>query len=157
MAAEVSLPRELLKGGLRLVDSPGVGSLDSTKGARDAFHLSSAVTVLLVRTPPRGTPHRRYNYSNMRCVSAVMAAVLAKADLYPQWRVIGDLDQGHLKQIGDLPIFAVSSDLRLLAASQQDRELNDESGFPALVAHLRRDADRACQALLSARESVRAT
>jgi len=32
-----------------------------------------------------------------------------------------------------------SSDLRMLAAQEQDRELNDESGFPALVSHLRRD------------------
>src|SRR5690606_39060619 len=31
------------------------------------------------------------------------------------------------------------SDLRLLAAETQDRTLNDESGFPALVAHLRRE------------------
>src|SRR5690606_22100662 len=34
---------------------------------------------------------------------------------------------------------SVSSDLRLLAAELQDRALNDESGFPALVAHLRRE------------------
>ena len=27
----------------------------------------------------------------------------------------------------------------MLAAEEQDRELNEESGFPALVAHLRRD------------------
>ena len=36
-------------------------------------------------------------------------------------------------------MFSVSSDLRLLAAELQDRALNDESGFPALVAHLRRE------------------
>ncbi len=38
-----------------------------------------------------------------------------------------------------MPIFSVSSDLRLLAAELQDRTLNDESGFPALVAHLRNE------------------
>ena len=32
-----------------------------------------------------------------------------------------------------------STCLRMLAAERQDSELNDESGFPALVAHLRRD------------------
>ncbi|MET0781534.1 MAG: Isoniazid-inducible protein iniA, partial [Microbacterium sp.] len=46
---------------------------------------------------------------------------------------------GHLREAGDVPIFSVSSDLRLLAAELQDRALNDESGFPALVVHLRRE------------------
>lgn len=72
-------------------------------------------------------------------ISPNVAAVLAKTDLYPEWRTIERIDRGHLKGIGDMPIFAVSSDLRLLAAAEQDRELNSESGFPALVAHLRSD------------------
>ena len=50
-----------------------------------------------------------------------------------------DIDRRHLREIGEVPLFAVSSNLRLRAAQEQDRELNDESGFPALVAHLRRE------------------
>ena len=154
VAAEVSLPRELLKGGLRLVDSPGVGSLDSTKALATLSALSSADAVLLVSDASQEytAPEVQLLKHALRICPNV-AAVLAKTDLYPQWRVIERLDQGHLKQIGDLPIFAVSSDLRLLAASQQDRELNDESGFPALVAHLRRDVVEHAE-LLSARSAV---
>jgi hypothetical protein len=65
--------------------------------------------------------------------------VLSKTDIYPEWRQIEQIDRSHLGDIGDVPIFPVSSDLRILAAEERDRELNDESGFPALVAHLRRD------------------
>ena len=72
-------------------------------------------------------------------ISPNVAAVLAKTDLYPEWRQIEQIDRGHLSEVGDVPIFSVSSDLRLLAAELQDRALNDESGFPALVAHLRRE------------------
>lgn len=139
LTAEVSLPRELLKGGLRLVDSPGVGSLDSTKALSTLSALSSADAVLLVSDASQEytEPEVQLLKHALRICPNV-AAVLAKTDIYPQWRTIEQIDRGHLKQIGDLPIFAVSSDLRLLAAAQQDRELNTESGFPALVMHLRR-------------------
>ena len=72
-------------------------------------------------------------------ISPNVAAVLAKTDLYPDWRQIEQIDRRHLRDAGDVPIFSVSSDLRLLAAELQDRALNDESGFPALVVHLRRE------------------
>ena len=72
-------------------------------------------------------------------VSPNVAAVLSKTDIYPDWRDIHEIDRSHLGDVGKIPIFAVSSDLRMLAAQEQDRRLNEESGFPALVAHLRRD------------------
>ena len=140
LAAEVVLPRELLKGGLRLVDSPGVGGLDSTNALATLAALSSAHAVLLVSDASQEytEPEVQFLKHAMR-VSPNVAAVLAKTDLYPQWRDIERIDRSHLGDVGDVPIFSVSSDLRLLAAQEQDRELNTESGFPALVAHLRRD------------------
>lgn len=140
VAAEVVLPRELLKGGLRLVDSPGVGGLDSTNALATLAALSSAHAVLLVSDASQEytEPEVQFLKHAMR-VSPNVAAVLAKTDIYPQWRDIERIDRAHLGDIGDVPIFAVSSDLRLIAAEAQDRELNNESGFPALVAHLRQD------------------
>lgn len=154
VAAEVALPRELLKDGLRLVDSPGVGNLDSTQALATLSALSTADAVLLVSDASQEytDPEVQLLKHAMRICPNV-AAVLAKTDLYPEWRSIQHIDQGHLKQIGDLPIFAVSSDLRLLAAQQQDRELNSESGFPALVTHLRRDVVERAE-LLGARSAV---
>lgn len=138
--AEVVLPRELLKGGLRLVDSPGVGGLDSTNALATLSALSSAHAVLLVSDASQEytEPEVQFLKHAMR-VSPNVAAVLAKTDLYPQWREIERIDRSHLGDLGDVPIFAVSSDLRLVAADERDPGLNEESGFPALVTHLRRE------------------
>jgi hypothetical protein len=138
LTAEVVLPRELLKGGLRLIDSPGVGGLDSTNALATLSALSSAHAVLLVSDASQEytEPEVQFLKHAMR-VSPNVAAVLAKTDLYPQWRDIERIDKSHLGGIGDVPIFSVSSDLRLIAAEGHDRELNAESGFPALVSHLR--------------------
>lgn len=140
VSAEVLLPREILKGGLNLVDSPGVGGLDSSNALATLSALSSAHAVLLVSDASQEytEPEVQFLRHAMR-ISPNVAAVLAKTDLYPQWRQVESIDRGHLEDVGDVPIFSVSSDLRLLAAELQDRELNDESGFPALVAHLRRE------------------
>lgn len=164
IAAEASLPREILKGGLRLVDSPGVGGLESHSALSTLTALASAHAVLLVSDASQEytEPEVQFLKYALR-LSPNVAAVLAKTDLYPQWRQIESIDRGHLGDVGDVPIFAVSSDLRLLAAAGQDRELNAESGFPALVAHLRRNvveraellhADAAAHDLLSVLEQM---
>jgi hypothetical protein len=140
VGAEVMLPRELLRGGLRLVDSPGVGGIESTRSVSTLAALSTAHAVLLVSDASQEytEPEVQFLKHALR-VSPNVAAVLSKTDIYPTWRQIEEIDRSHLGDIGRIPMFAVSSDLRMLAAQEQDRELNEESGFPALVAHLRRD------------------
>ncbi|WP_344293460.1 dynamin family protein [Agromyces neolithicus] len=140
VSAEVLLPREILKGGLKLVDSPGVGGLESSNALATLSALSTAHAVLLVSDASQEytDPEVQFLKHAMR-ISPNVAAVLAKTDLYPAWREIEQINRGHLQGVGDVPIFSVSSDLRLLAAELQDRAVNDESGFPALVAHLRRE------------------
>jgi hypothetical protein len=140
VGAEVLLPREILKGGLRIVDSPGVGGLESTRSLATLAALSTAHAVILVSDASQEytEPELQFLKHAMR-MSPNVAAVLSKTDIYPQWREIQGIDESRLGDVGDVPIFAVSSDLRLLAAGAQDRELNEESGFPALVSHLRRD------------------
>ncbi|MFD5213403.1 dynamin family protein [Microbacterium sp. NPDC058345] len=140
LSAEVLLPREILRGGLKLIDSPGVGGLESSNSLATLAALSSAHAVLLVSDASQEytEPEVQFLRHAMR-ISPNVAAVLAKTDLYPEWRRIEEIDRAHLGDADDVPIFSVSSDLRLLAAEVQDRTLNDESGFPALVAHLRRE------------------
>ena len=140
VSAEVLLPREILRGGLKLVDSPGVGGLESFSALATLSALSSAHAVLLVSDASQEytEPEVQLLRHAMR-ISPNVAAVLAKTDLYPSWREIEEINRRHLKDVGDIPLYSVSSDLRLLAAEHQDGTLNDESGFPALVAHLRRD------------------
>jgi hypothetical protein len=64
--------------------------------------------------------------------------VLSKIDLYPHWEQVAELDRHHLADVDpEIPLFAVSSELRLHAARLEDDELNTESGFRPLIAYLR--------------------
>jgi hypothetical protein len=63
--------------------------------------------------------------------------VLTKTDFYPAWRKIRDLDVEHLERAGmPFEIMCVSSSLRIHALRTNDRDLNRESGFPALAGYL---------------------
>lgn len=165
-AAEVRLPRRLLTGGLSIIDSPGVGGLGSTHTLTTLTALPTADAMLLVSDASQEytEPELRFLRQAMRITPSV-AAVLSKTDLYPDWRRVAELDRAHLDQVApDIPLLPLSADLRLEAARLQDSELNDESGYPALVAHLRNDvvgkAERiqrrsVSQDLLSVTENLR--
>ncbi len=138
--AEVGLPRELLAGGLVLVDTPGVGGLGSAHGAATMSALPGADAVLLVSDAAQ-----EYTRPELEFLDAAIklcpnvACVLTKTDLYPHWRRILELDRGHLAAAGvRAEIFPVSSVLRLHAAKTQDAVLMDESGFHELVGFLLR-------------------
>ncbi|MBT2565401.1 dynamin family protein [Arthrobacter sp. ISL-85] len=165
-AAEVCLPRRILTGGLTIIDSPGVGGMGSTHTLTTLTALPTADAMLLVSDASQEytEPELRFLRQAMRITPSV-AAVLSKTDLYPDWRRVEELDRVHLDQVApDIPLFPLSADLRLEASRLQDAELNAESGFPALVAHLRNDivgkAQRiqrrsASQDLLSVTENLR--
>jgi hypothetical protein len=141
LAAEVVLPRAILAGGLTVVDSPGVGGLESAHSLTTLTALPSADVVLLVSDASQEytEPEIRFLRQAMRICPNV-ACVVTKTDIYPEWRRIVDLDRAHLDAVDPgIPLFPVSSVLRLHAARERDRELNEESGFPALVRHLRHD------------------
>jgi hypothetical protein len=166
VAAEVFLPRKMLTGGLTLVDSPGVGGLGSTHTLTTLTALPTADAMLLVSDASQEytEPEIRFLRQAMRITPSVIG-VLSKTDLYPEWRRVAELDRGHLSQVStEIPLFPVSSDLRLEAARQQDGELNNESGFPGLISHLRTEivgkAERiqrrsVSQDLLSVAENLR--
>jgi hypothetical protein len=138
--AEVGLPRKLLAGGLVLVDTPGVGGLGSAHGAATMSALPSADAVLLVSDAAQEYtgPELEFLQAAMKLCPNV-ACVLTKTDLYPHWRRIKDLDEGHLRNAGiEADIFPVSSTLRLHAAKSQDKELMAESGFTELLQFLLR-------------------
>lgn len=166
VAAEVFLPRKVLAGGLTVVDSPGVGGLGSTHTLTTLTALPSAEAMLLVSDASQEytEPEIRFLKQAMRITPSVVG-VLSKTDLYPEWRKVAELDRGHLSRVSvDIPLFPISSDLRLEAARLQDAELNAESGFPGLIGHLRNEivgnAERiqrraVSQDLLSVTENLR--
>lgn len=141
VAAEVFLPRKVLAGGLTVVDSPGVGGMGSSHTLTTLTALPTADAMLLVSDASQEytEPEIRFLRQAMRITPSVVG-VLSKTDLYPDWRRVAELDRGHLAQVSaDIPLFPVSSDLRLEAARHQDAELNNESGFPGLIGHLRNE------------------
>ncbi|HET9648956.1 MAG TPA: dynamin family protein [Microlunatus sp.] len=136
---EVGLPHRMLRTGLAMVDTPGVGGLDSAHGFLTLGALRYAKGVVFVTDAAQELTGPELTFLKTaveRCPTT--AVVVTKIDLYPHWRRIVDLDRQHLARAGlDLPLIAVSSFLRLRAA--RDPSLNAESGFGELVAFLARD------------------
>ena len=138
LCAEVAVPRGLLATGLVLVDTPGVGGLGSAHAAGTIAELPMADAVLMVSDVAQeySAPEIEFLRHAMKLCPNV-ACVLTKTDLYPHWRRIAELDRVHLTGAGiTAPLFPVASTLRLRAAARADPELNDESGFPALIGYL---------------------
>lgn len=141
VAAEVCLPRKILTGGLTVIDSPGVGGMGSSHTLTTLTALPTADAMLLVSDASQEytEPELRFLRQAMRITPSVVG-VLSKTDLYPDWRRVEETDRAHLARVApDIPLFPVSSDLRLEAARLQDSELNTESGFPVLITHLRNE------------------
>lgn len=137
--AEVGLPRPILTGGLELVDTPGVGGLNSVHGAATMAMLPSADAVLLVSDASQEYTRPELEFlSQAAKVCPNVACVLTKIDLYPEWRRIAELDRAHLATMNiDAELLAVSSTLRVQSIRAQDDDLDAESGFPVLIRYLR--------------------
>ncbi len=137
--AEVGVPRHILADGLELVDTPGVGGLGSVHGSATMAMLPSADAILLVSDA--AAEYSRPELEFLRQAGRIcpnVACVVTKIDLYPQWQRITELDKGHLASVEiDAELLPTSSVLRLHAVQAEDRQLNLESGFPALVSFLR--------------------
>nr|MDT0663165.1 dynamin family protein [Micromonospora sp. DSM 115978] len=131
---EVRLPRQLLSSGLVIVDTPGVGGLGSVYSAASLTAAAMADAFLFVTDAAQELTRSELQFLRQaREVCGTAVCVLTKTDFYPHWRKIRDLDAGHLREEGELPIIPVSSDLRRRAVASGDKELNAESGFPDLV------------------------
>ncbi|WP_433383051.1 dynamin family protein [Actinoplanes sp. CA-142083] len=138
---EVRLDRRLLGAGLSIIDTPGVGGLDSAQGNLTLAALSLAGAALFVTDAAQELTAPEVEFLRRaleRCPRAF--CVITKIDLYGEWRRIVEINQGHLERAGlDVPIVAVSSFLRMRAQARDSTQLNEESGFPRLVDLLRRD------------------
>ena len=139
---EVRLPHRMLRRGLCLLDTPGVGGLDSAHGVVTLSALDAAQGVLFVTDAAQEltAPEVAFLRATLEhCATA--ACVVTKTDLYQHWRRIVELDRGHLARAGlALPVFAVSSFLRWEPV--QDAELEEEGGFRPLVTWLATDVVR---------------
>ncbi|MET8306664.1 dynamin family protein [Micromonospora sp. NPDC005173] len=138
---EIGLPRALLGGGLVLVDTPGTDEIAVLGSVAPVAAPSRADTVLLVTDSTRELSVTELNMllHVMRSHPNVVV-VQSKTDLVADWRAVAERNRQHLADAGvPVPLIPVSAALRLRAAAADDRGLNAESGFPALIARLQRD------------------
>ena len=140
---EVALPHPLLRSGLSLVDTPGVGGLDSAYGLATLGALDTARAALFVTDASQELTGPELDF--LKAVAAkqvgLLCVVITKTDIHPAWRRVTELNTRHLADAGlDLPIFPVSSFLRL--REDRDAELARESGFGELVRFLDHDVVR---------------
>ena len=137
--AEVELPRPVLSGGLVLVDTPGVGGMGSAHSARTLAALATADAMLLVSDASQEYSEPEIAFLKQAIeLCPNVACVLTKVDVYPQWRRIREIDEGHLATAGiEAAVLPTSAMLRLHALSTNDAELHQESGFGELAGYLR--------------------
>ena len=138
LRVEVGAPSPLLKGGLTLIDTPGVGGHGQPHLSATLGLLPDADAMLMVSDTSQEftEPEMRF-IRQAHEVCPVAAIVATKTDLYPFWRQIVETNTAHLQRAGlNLPLIPVSSLLRSHAITHNDKELNEESNFPAIVRFL---------------------
>ena len=138
LRVDVGAPSPLLKGGLAFIDTPGVGGhgqphLSSTLGL-----LPDADAMLMVSDTSQEftEPEMRF-IAQAHEICPLGAIVATKTDLYPFWRQIVSTNTAHLQRARiDAPVIPASAVLRSHAIALNDKELNEESNFPAIVKFL---------------------
>lgn len=130
----VQVPRKILATGLVIVDTPGVGGLNSAHAAASLAAISMADAVLFVTDASQELTSSEFEFlRRAREMCDTVVCVLTKSDFYSSWRTIRDLDVQHLKGLPGIDVVAVSSVLRARAVRANDPALNAESGFAELV------------------------
>lgn len=132
---EVELNRPLLREGLMIVDTPGVGGLGSAHSTAALGALSLADAVLFVTDASQELTRTELDFLNQaRDLCPNIVCLLTKTDFYPAWRKVEELNRGHLQRANvDVRMIPISSALRDFAVKRNDKELNRESGFPTLL------------------------
>lgn len=136
---EVGIPNHFLQEGLVVVDTPGFGSQANRHPAGTLGLLPSADAVLVVSDASRELvePEVEFLRAVLR-VCPVVACVVTKTDLVPQWRAVVEADARRLRDARiAVPVLPVSALLRSYAYEYGDEELNAESGFSALLKFIR--------------------
>lgn len=138
LRVEVIAPSPLLAGGLVFIDTPGVGGHGQPHLAATLGLLPDADAMIMVSDTSQEFTEPEMTFIRQAFEICPVAAIVAtKTDLYPHWRAIVDADHAHLKRAGlDIPLIPASSLLRSHAISLNDKELNEESNFPAIVKFL---------------------
>lgn len=138
LRVEVTAPSPLLKGGLAFVDTPGVGGHGQPHLSATLGLLPDADAMLMISDTSQEFTEPEMVFMRQALEICPLAVIVAtKTDLYPHWRQIVDANTAHLRRAGiTTPMIPASAMLRSHAISLNDKELNEESNFPAIVKFL---------------------
>lgn len=136
---EIGVPRAVLRNGLVLMDTPGVGSVSSSLTATTQAVLAEADALLMVSDATQELTTNELNFlGQVTDLCPNVAVVQPKTDVTPRWREIVEVNRKHLAQVEiTARIFPVSSKVRAQATRTKNPTLNTESGFPPLLEYLR--------------------
>jgi replication fork clamp-binding protein CrfC len=139
LRVEVTAPSPILKGGLAFIDTPGVGGHGQPHLSATLGLLPDADAMMMCSDTSQEFTEPEMRFIRQALEICPVAVILAtKTDLYPHWRQIVDVNAEHLRRAGvSAPMIPVSSMLRSHAIQLNDKELNEESNFPAIVNFLR--------------------
>nr|WP_218888541.1 dynamin family protein [Saccharopolyspora hordei] len=135
---EVGIPRAVLKNGLALMDTPGVGSVSSSLTATTLAVVAEADALLMVSDATQElTTNELAFLKQATALCPNVALVQPKIDRTPHWRKVVEVNRKHLHNAGiAAKIFPVSAAIRMRAMQAKDSNLNAESGFPPLLEYL---------------------
>jgi hypothetical protein len=132
---DITAPSAILRQGLTLVDTPGMGGLGAGHAAATLAFLPFADGLIFVSdaSAELSAPEVAFLRRAVELCPTVLFAQ-TKTDLYPEWERIVDINRGHLVRAGvEIPVVGVSSVLRGEALARRDRDLNALSRFPELI------------------------
>lgn len=136
---DIGAPNPYLASGVAIVDTPGAGGIATGYALATLAFLPFADALIFVSdaSAELSAPELAFlAQARDRCPIVVHA--LTKADLYPEWRRIADLDRGHLATAGmDARSIALSAALLDVGLRERDDGLVSRSGYPELRAMLR--------------------
>jgi len=135
---EIGAPSPLLQGGLVFIDTPGVGGHGQPHLSATLGLLPDADALIMVSdTSQELTEPEMWFIRQAHQICPVGVLVATKTDLYPHWRDIVNTNAAHLQRARvPMEIIPASSLLRSHAVTLNDKELNEESNFPAIVKFL---------------------
>jgi len=138
---EIGVPQPVLAGGLVVIDTPGVVGLASPESVATMAAATAADAVIFATSAAQELTAPEVELLETVAASCPhVAIVLTKTDMYPAWRQIAEIDRAHLaRRKFDARVIPISAELRIQALAYGDAELNTESGFFELAAHLRDD------------------
>ncbi len=141
LRVEVTVPSPLLKSGLAFVDTPGVGGHGQPHLSATLGLLPDADALLMISDTSQEFTEPEMTFMRQALeICPVAAIVVSKTDLYPHWRQVVEVNAAHLRRAGiTTPMIPASSTLRGHAVKLNDKELNEESNFPAIVKFLSED------------------